>query len=539
MASEKDIQDVIRTLIAEGVGEGQEGMRRIAETILTRAEQRGISPAEVVRQRAQYTGYSAPGPAAVRAFNDPAALSAAQAAWELAQGPDDPTGGANHYWNPNIVNPSWAGGMRQLGRYGNHAFASDRLVPPRDVPNAVGTQLDVRRTAPTPVSQAPLMASSRSVTSPSGGNSQLQTALNRVAVREGNRVTPASAEDRVTARNRQFFAQPEPSRPSTNDAARRAALQMTQSYVGQDRAPARVAAPAPVPARPSTNDAARRAVLSMGGNQTYAGQSASPRFNGDPLTPSRGPVVATIPTRAQLPALAATAIGKPPSTRTVQTVPVSPRQSAAANVASARNEQMATRQTTPTRPVASNPIIAAAARANPLTEAKSEQAALRQMTQVPDRLMPTPANPPALYGGFTPAQVAGMGVAAPRAPVAIPQPAPLMASSAPVPASVAQRNVARNGIWNGNVFTPPDRPITSAELTRFAPRPIAAPIMAAARQPLQIVVQRDPVPQRSLYYTDPIAFGNRAVSQSGDTSTGSQADAAAARASGEAWRNSR
>src|SRR5688572_29907019 len=107
MASERDIQDIINTLIAEGVGEGEEGMRRIAETILTRGKQRGLTPAEVVRERAQYTGYSAPGPAAVRAQQDPSAISAAQAAWQLAQGPDDPTGGANHYINPRLANPDW------------------------------------------------------------------------------------------------------------------------------------------------------------------------------------------------------------------------------------------------------------------------------------------------------------------------------------------------------------------------------------------------------------------------------------------------
>jgi hypothetical protein len=72
--------------------------------------------------------------------------------------------------------------------------------------------------------------------------------------------------------------------------------------------------------------------------------------------------------------------------------------------------------------------------------------------------------------------------------------------------------------------------------------PVTAP--AAARPPLRIVVQRDPVAEvvrespKSLYYTDPVAFGKTAVSQSGDTSTGSQADAAAARASGNAWRES-
>lgn len=269
MANEKDIQDVIKTLIAEGIGEGQEGMRRIAETILNRADQRGISPAEVVRQRAQYTGYSAPGPAAVRAQSDPAALTAAQAAWQMAQGPDDPTGGANHYWNPNIVNPSWAGSMQPLGNYGNHAFATDRAVAPRAV-------------APTPASQSPLMASSRAVTSPSGGNTALQNALAQYATREGNRVTPMTMQGTATTiaqiptvaqapATRTVQSRSVPG-PSVNDAARRAALSIgaNQTYAGAERAPVATTRTATV------QDAARRAALSIGANQSFAGQERAP-----------------------------------------------------------------------------------------------------------------------------------------------------------------------------------------------------------------------------------------------------------------------
>lgn len=260
MANEKDIQDVIKTLIAEGIGEGQEGMRRIAETILNRADQRGISPAEVVRQRAQYTGYSAPGPAAVRAQSDPSALSAAQAAWKMAQGPDDPTNGANHYWNPNIVNPSWAGSMTSLGQFGNHAFATDRAVAPRPV-------------APTPASQSPLMASSRAVTSPSGGNTALQNALAQYATREGNRVTPATMQGQTSTvasfptvaqapATRTVQSRPVPG-PSVNDAARRAALSIgsNQTYAGAERAPVTTRAAVP---------------MAMGVSQSYAGQDRAP-----------------------------------------------------------------------------------------------------------------------------------------------------------------------------------------------------------------------------------------------------------------------
>lgn len=234
MASEADIAAIVDTLIAEGYAEGPEGMRRIAETILNRAEQRGISPAEVVRQRAQYTGYENPGPAARQAQALPTARSAAQAAWLQAQGPDDPTGGANHYFNPNIVTPSWASAMTPTGQYGNHAFYTDRPAAPPRLP-------------PSPVSISPTGAAIRQMTSPSGGNPDLQSALDRVATRERNRVVPAPAEDRVTARNRSVWQKP-----------------------------------------------------------------ADP-FNGDPMTPAGGPVVASIPT-----------LPRPPTTRPVQTSTIRP-----------------------------------------------------------------------------------------------------------------------------------------------------------------------------------------------------------------------
>lgn len=235
MASEADIAAIVDTLIAEGYAEGPEGMRRIAETILNRAEQRGMSPAEVVRQRAQYTGYENPGPAARQAQALPTARSAAQAAWLQAQGPDDPTGGANHYFNPNIVTPSWASAMTPTGQYGNHAFYTDRPVT------------SVPRLPPSPVSISPTGAAIRQMTSPSGGNSDLQTALDRVATRERNRVVPAPAEDRVTARNRSVWQTP-----------------------------------------------------------------ADP-FNGDPMTPAGGPVVASIPT-----------LPRSPTTRPVATSTIRP-----------------------------------------------------------------------------------------------------------------------------------------------------------------------------------------------------------------------
>lgn len=142
--ADADLQDIINTLLAEGVGEGPEGMRRIAETIINRAAVRGMTPAQVVRQPHQYTGYSAPGPAAVKAQQDPKWRSAAQAAWELALQPGDPTNGADHYYAPGTVDqPYWAGSMTDKGEYGGHRFFSSRPIPPGEVANVVASELDV------------------------------------------------------------------------------------------------------------------------------------------------------------------------------------------------------------------------------------------------------------------------------------------------------------------------------------------------------------------------------------------------------------
>lgn len=403
MASEKDIQDIIQTLIAEGVGEGKEGMRRIAETILNRAEQRGISPAEVVRQHAQYTGYSSPGPAAVRAFSDPSALTAAQAAWQQAQGPDDPTGGANHYWNPNVVSPSWAGGMTQLGQYGNHAFATDRPV------------VSSPRVPPMPVALSPTGAAIRQMTSPSGGNGDLQTALDRVATRERNRVTPAPVEDRVTARNRAVWQAP-----------------------------------------------------------------ADP-FNGDPMTPANGPVVASIPT-----------LPKAPTTRPVATTIIRP---SASDLVPGNPMQTMERATT----IASIPTTKF-----PTTEQIVAGTGFRLPPEIPDRLV-AGLLPPANYGDG----VAGVGTRG-VAPVPFPRPAfPTQFAAAPKVAPVPfQRPTAVGSALAVRPMPPmPPMPIARPGIGgpfRQAPVPMPANMRPPApRAPLQVIVNGGNSQPRTLQgYTD-------------------------------------
>lgn len=155
--------DILKTLIAEAYGEGPEGMRRVAETIINRAAIRGLTPEQVVRQANQYTGLTSPGPDAKKAWNDPQAIAAAQAAWELAQQPGDPTQGADHYYaQGTIAQPWWASSMTPKGEYGGHTFFSSRPIPPGELPE-VATALSTAPTprAPTPVTPSIDMAQMR------------------------------------------------------------------------------------------------------------------------------------------------------------------------------------------------------------------------------------------------------------------------------------------------------------------------------------------------------------------------------------------
>lgn len=500
--------DLINTIIAEAGGEGRAGIEAAVWAIAQRAAARGQTMDEVIRSG--FDGYTNPGSGAIKAQqNQGLRNEVAQVIQGVQSGTiPNPVPGADHFLSGNVM-PSWANSMQPVATIGGHRFyASGQVprsaygapVPPLDVPgaNAVATALDVTRprTAPTPASISPIMAASRAVTSPSGGNGALTSALPNFITRERNRVTPAPVEDRVTARNVATARQ-----DAIQDAARRASLQQTQSYVGQDRSAPRS------------------------------------QFNGDPMMPAAGPVVATIPSRP-MPALQSAAVGGPPTTRAVPTTTVRPLASAAKNIADARSEQAAQR-VKPSAQIASVP--------SQPTQAQ-RLALLATPPAIPDRLSSSPAGLPALYGSMTPQQVSQIGVPSLAPPAVTPmrsRPAPIMAASAPkvapIPASVAQMNVARNGSWSGNVFTPPQRPISSAFLAQQAAQ---APIMAAAQQPLTIRVQGSntiPVAPRVVIPAGPTAqqrvdFGNWATRNSDDNSTGSQADAAAARSSGDGGR---
>ena len=124
--SDVDKNDLINTLIAEAGGEGEQGMAAVASVIRNRAESRGKSPADIIREPKQFTGYEAPGEGARKAMQDPEMRSRAETILNsvLAGELPDPTGGADHY-HADYVSPDWAGKMPQTAKIGQHIFYRD------------------------------------------------------------------------------------------------------------------------------------------------------------------------------------------------------------------------------------------------------------------------------------------------------------------------------------------------------------------------------------------------------------------------------
>jgi len=264
--------------------------------------------------------------------------------------------------------------------------------------------------------------------------------------------------------------------------------------------------------------------------------------------------------------IAARPVGKPPATRVVQSVPVRPPTSADANTRSARDEQAAARGAgTPARPAATKPPAVTVAQ-------PAGSLAPKEATRLPagDVLDYTP--PKTTLPVLPPPRSNPIGTVPKFAELAaFNQPAAKLSPSKPgTPASVEDRERARKNPLFGTPQAPVDVAPTLAEpelaiVSMPKPRPTTrpqsqaptpatrrpttvAPAAVPGRAPLRVVVNgglqpptRAPAPvakPASLYKTNPVEFGRQAVDLSNDTSVGSQADAAAARASGEAWRQS-
>lgn len=187
-----------RTALGEARGQGEDGMADVVQVILNRAKSGRFpsDPAQVALQNKQFStwnkGEGGNNPQQFKPSSK-AYQTAAQVVDLVAAGlTPDMTGGALDYHASNI-SPYWADSKRTpygtIQRNG-HTFYAQHPVPPADVPS-VASLLSVYREPPTPATISPPSAALRGVTSPTGGNTDLQSALQRYATQQANEVVPA------------------------------------------------------------------------------------------------------------------------------------------------------------------------------------------------------------------------------------------------------------------------------------------------------------------------------------------------------------
>jgi len=127
-----DRELLARTLDAEAGGEGVQGMMAAGAVINNRASAKGYggsSIRDVILAPGQFsawnsvTGYAGGKGALNRDERRPSQDAYRVADMLLSGEYEDPTGGATHYYNPDVADPKW--GMRAGGdwqRIGNHVF---------------------------------------------------------------------------------------------------------------------------------------------------------------------------------------------------------------------------------------------------------------------------------------------------------------------------------------------------------------------------------------------------------------------------------
>jgi hypothetical protein len=161
--SEKQLDVLVKTVLGEARGEGIQGMEAVAQVIRNRAMAVALQPKQFSAWNAGEGG------------NNPQQFkpgtqqyeTAKQAIQRVFSGEAvDPTNGALFYHTPQ-VNPGWSKDVNKYGttQIGNHIFYNGNPVPPRDIPNAVASQLDVRPPAVTgyPSDLPPMLAAQRNL----------------------------------------------------------------------------------------------------------------------------------------------------------------------------------------------------------------------------------------------------------------------------------------------------------------------------------------------------------------------------------------
>lgn len=385
---------LVKTVLSEARGEGVGGMEAVANVIKNRSSSGKYSsdPAKVALQPKQFSGWNRG-----EGGNNPQQFkpgtqqyeTAKQAIERVFSGETiDPTNGALFYHTPK-VNPNWANDVNKYGttQIGNHIFYNGNPVPPRDIPNVVASQLDVRPPPVTgyPSELPPMLAAQRNL-QPSSVDSSFYRGI----------FDPADAPI-------DWGSIPASSGQTIASVPTRQSVPPMMSYAGQERgAPTEYSARtiATVPTRPAVN-----------GAMSYAGQDRGPRSAPEPY--SAGTTIATVPTRqsvAPIMSYAGQDRGAPTSysARTIATVPTiaeaakpkatalsrdSVNRSLAATPASGAQTIATVPTTVPLPPISTSPV---GVQQSNIQKQRAEQQLMR--AGVPERVatqMASAANQPA------------------------------------------------------------------------------------------------------------------------------------------------
>jgi hypothetical protein len=125
----EDLAAMVRTVIGEAGNQSPEGQRAVAEVILNRARETGMTPRQVVMAKGQFEPWATRGGELNAIDPNSQAYQSVLGNIMPAFAPDDPTGGADHFYAPQAQAalgrdvPDWAQG--QQGRdIGDHRFYS-------------------------------------------------------------------------------------------------------------------------------------------------------------------------------------------------------------------------------------------------------------------------------------------------------------------------------------------------------------------------------------------------------------------------------
>ena len=115
---------LILCMFYEARGEDLSGKIAVGHVILNRARERGLTVEQVVKEPHQFSWYDPSKSHVIPQSGDREMEDCIRAAFMLGVEVMDGKNldGANHYYNPHKVSPSWADDMTEVAVIGNHRF---------------------------------------------------------------------------------------------------------------------------------------------------------------------------------------------------------------------------------------------------------------------------------------------------------------------------------------------------------------------------------------------------------------------------------